>query len=243
MSTDLSQFMISSPTAMAQELNTLIKQQDFLTVTFNQGQDSFVTLLLDVSLEQGTLIFDATSDPRLNQKLTESTKNIFSGSPHGVKTQFTTNSAHLITHEGRLAFSTDLPDSLLRIQYREYFRASASPAMPMFCGITTPKGEKTSLAVEDLSVGGLGLLMHEDEHQISLHEILQECYLDLKDFGMVYFNLEVCAMKPIVDTTTGMRMVKMGCSFDHLSKQDQIKIQRTIFNLERKMMMKFDSNK
>ncbi|MFA7241274.1 MAG: flagellar brake protein [Sulfuricellaceae bacterium] len=241
MSDDISRFMIASPTVMAQELNTLIKHQDFLTVTFNQGQDSFVTLLLEVSLEQGALIFDATSDQHLNQKLTKSTKNIFFGSPRGVKTQFTTTSAQLITHKGRIAFSTPLPDTLLRIQYREYFRASASSTMPLFCDITTPKGEKIRLAVDDLSVGGLGLLMPEDEYQINLREILQECCLDLKDFGMVCFNLEVRAMKPIIDMATGKRMIKMGCSFDNLAKQDQIKIQRTIFNLERKMMTKFDS--
>lgn len=241
MSNDINQFMISSPAAMAQEFHTLIQQQDFLTVTFNQGQDSFVTLLLDVSFEQGTLVFDATSDQTLNQKLTRSTRIIFSGSPRGIKTQFTTKSARLITYEGRPAFVTDIPDSLFRIQYREYFRATASPAMPMFCGITTPKGEKIRLAVEDLSVGGLGLLMHEGELQIGLREILQDCNLELKDFGVICFNLEVRAMKPIVNTTTGMRMVKMGCSFSDLSKQDQIKIQRTIFNLERKMITKFDS--
>lgn len=242
MSNDISQFTITSPAAMAQEFHTLIQQQDLLTVTFNLGQESFVTLLLDVSFEQGTLIFDASSDQSLNQKLTKSARNIFSGSARGVKTQFTTQSAHLIAHEGKLAFSTNIPDLMLRIQYREFFRAQASHAMPMFCGITTPKGENIRLAVEDLSVGGLGLLMPEGELQIGLREILQECHLDLKDYGMVSFNLEVRALKPIIDTTNGMRMVKMGCSFVNLSKQDQIKIQRTIFNLEREMRTKFDSN-
>lgn len=238
MSNDISQYTITSHAAMAQEFHTLIKHQDFLAVTFNQGRDSFITLILEADPEQGRLIFDVSSDKNLNQKLTCSTKNIFSGSPRGIKTQFTTKSAQLVTYEGRPAFLTDFPDSLLRLQHREYFRITSSVATPLFCSFNTPKGKKIRLVVDDLSIGGVGLLMAENEYQIGLREILQECHIDSKDFEMVRFKLEVRGFKPFTNTTTGVRMVKMGCSFTDISKQDQVKVQRAIVNLERKMISK-----
>ena len=238
MNNDISQYTITSHAAMSQEFHTLIKHQDFLTVTFNQGRDSFITLILEVDPEQGTLVFDASSDQNINKKLTGSTKNIFSGSPRGVKTQFTTKSAQLFTYEGRPAFLTDFPDSLLRLQHREYFRVTSSVATPLFCNFTTHQGKKIRLVVDDLSVGGVGLLMAENEYPIGLREILQECHIDSKDFGTIRFNLDVRGFKPFTNTTTGVRMVKIGCSFTDISKQDQVRVQRAIVNLERAMISK-----
>jgi c-di-GMP-binding flagellar brake protein YcgR len=103
-------------------LYQLINDRERVSVIFNEGNEMFLTVLLDIDETQDLLIFDWGGSEVTNQKLLKSERNFFICTPLVVKNQFMTGAVRETSYQQRRAFVTHLPERYTRMQRREFFR-------------------------------------------------------------------------------------------------------------------------
>lgn len=231
-----SQYLLHSPTEIAFVLRGAQQKGSMITVYFDQGQSFFLTSLVDISPKG--IVFDYGSDEDTNRRAVKANRLICTTSVDKVKVQFSLDSLSLVTHEGGPALFSPLPENLLRLQRREYFRVSTPIANPLKCEVSAIDPEDGSAKVLqmpllDISAGGLGLMANTQQaHMFGRGEIFKNCLLGLPDDGPIKMDLAVRNAFEVT-TRSGSHYTRIGCEFINLPGLLLTKIQRYITQLER----------
>ncbi len=93
-----------------------------VTVHFDQGNSFLLTSIIALSTDNREFFLDMGSDDEMNRRALLTNKLIFTTIIDKVKVQFSLNKVSQTQHDGRLAFLASVPETLLRLQRREYFR-------------------------------------------------------------------------------------------------------------------------
>ena len=124
-----------------------------------------------------------------------------------------------------------MPDSLLKLQRREFFRLELPITQPYICTLYGhPAGEQV-LRIHDISLGGLGLNI-TDPNLFSTLQIYPDCRIDLREFGVLSVGLEIRNLVTI-EHKGGGTSTRMGCRFHNTKPTIQNTMQRLIAQLER----------
>lgn len=234
---DYRQFLLHAKPEIVSVLRTLVQKGAMITAYFDQGKSFLLTALLSVNLEKDEIILDVSNDKEMNSRALHADKFIFTTAIDKVKVQFSLSRLSANHYEGRPAFRGALPDSLLRLQRREYFRLSTPTAHPVKCVISMMHADGSPLMATtqllDISGGGAGLLVPPD--QAGLYEkgaILDNCKIMLPEEGLLVTTLSV---RDVFDVTTkgGHRYFRAGCEFIKLPGAHLTMIQRYITRVER----------
>lgn len=226
-------YRLTSPVEVIFVLRALIKRKELVTVYFNEGQDFILTTLLDIDLQTGTLIFDRGGDEVANQRFLRSRRQVFVAAPDGIKVQFATSQIGEFKHAGQVDFLTRLPDELLRLQRREYYRAKTPMADPPVCFVPDHPAGNIEVPVYDISIGGVGLYLHNEALEFfEVYRVYPDCRIDLKDLGTVVSSLEVRYVNAI-QTVSGNRIGRAGCRFGPINAATQAVLQRYVVTCER----------
>lgn len=212
-------------------LHQLINDGERVSVIFNEGSETVLTVLLDVNEAEGMLIFDWGGSETSNQKLLRSERNFFVCSPHGVKNQFMTGPVYETTYKKRPAFSTRLPEHYTRLQRREFFRL----VLPMMrrppCLIKPEEGPVMTLSVVDISIGGIAAELPGGKLPFELGQIIPKARIELKSIGTLEVDLEVRNSAEI--QRGGKVSGRIGCQFVKLSHAMENQLQRFITDVQR----------
>lgn len=139
-------------------LNELIYRREQVTVSFNGGRESFLTLLLEA--RHDALIFDLSGDARANMLVEKSPSCLFVARLNGILVQFRTEQVHRFFWGGSEAFWVPLPERVVRRQRRENYRILLPLAKPMMVKLYLEDGiVHGEWPAHNLSVGGLGINM------------------------------------------------------------------------------------
>jgi len=232
-SLDLAKYTLASPVEIIHHLRAIIKNGYMVTVFSNKGKTFILTRLLAIDTDDQTLIFDWGSDTETNQQLMASERNVFVCSPDGVKTQFITGQVHEVKYEGKPAFEVSLPEQIIKLQRREFFRIRTPVGNPLLCNIRDYPGAPIDLPVFDISLGGTALWLPElTTEGFDIGQLYTDCSLELKPFGVLHATLEVRHRLP-VQLRNGQDAVRVGCSFIRLPTSMENIIQRYVGQLER----------
>lgn len=230
---DLAKYTLSSPVEIVHHLRTIAKNGYMVTVFANRGKTFVLTRLLEVDAKKQQLIFDWGSDPETNKHVLGSERNVFVCSPDGVKTQFITGQASETSLDGRPAFVVHLPEQVIKLQRREFFRIRTPVGVPLLCSINDYPGAPIELAVFDISLGGIALWLPElATPGFDIGTRYLDCHLDLKGFGPLHSVLEVRHRLPL-QMRNGQDALRVGCTFVGLPTQMENLIQRYVGQLER----------
>lgn len=236
-SDDYSKFLLYSKTEIVFVLRSLIQKGAMVTVYFDQGKSFLLTTLLALDADNGEVVFDIGSDHDMNGKALLADKLIFTTAVDKVKIQFSLHQISATTYEGRPAFRGGLPETLLRLQRREYFRLSTPIASPIKCTIPMRRADGSALVVEapllDISGGGVGLMVHPEQSALYETEMtFSECRIALPEEGLLTTTLRV---RNAFDVTAknGSHYVRVGCEFVELQGSRLTQIQRYITRVER----------
>lgn len=142
--------------------------------------------------------------------------------------------------DGRPALRALFPDSINRIQRREYYRVEIPVSNRAICTIPTPENKETkqvSLEIKDISVGGISVLDNNRALDNTLHTLFRACKLDLPEAGTVVTDLQIVRSQ---DETlaNGKPSRSLGLAFINLSNPMNFIIQQYIGKLERKLNAK-----
>jgi c-di-GMP-binding flagellar brake protein YcgR len=213
-------------------LHQLIKDGERVSVVFNEGNDSFLTVLLAIDEDHDRLIFDWGGSEETNQKLLRSVRNFFICAPHGVRNQFMTGKVEETVFEGRRAFVTRLPTRYTRLQRRQFFRLALPITRRPTCTLPAPEGRAPlQLPVIDISIGGLAMEMNDPNPPFEIGQRLPDAVIEFRNGLRLTATLEVRNAGPI---ERGAKVVgRIGCRFVDLSSHDEHLLQHFILEVQR----------
>ena len=227
---DFERFLVHDKLEIISILRALQAERE--TVSMHWGSDRFaLTMLMAVNPEFEEMVFDCTNDPGVNRRLTQCERITMVAVTGGVKIQFTARFPDATVFEGHPALRMRLPDLVLRLQRREYFRIPASIA----CQVAV-EGEGRvrvlELRVADISLGGLALVADKNFLDLECGEVLPNCRISLGSLGTLAVSLAVGNISE-TRTRSGGRLQRIGCSFEQLPRNMETLVSRYIAQVER----------
>jgi flagellar brake protein len=211
-------------------LRQLINDKDPISVSFNEGNDTLLTLLLHLDDEQDLLYFDWGSSEENNRRLLQSERNFFVAMPGGVRNQFMCGRPQAVTYQGRPAFAVKLPEKYVRLQRREYFRLVLPLTQRPACFITH-EGKTMELSTVDIGIGGIGLEAPALLFPCELGTEFSDVRIEFKGYGELRAPL---AVRYSGELTKGSKQLKrLGCVFLKLSAAQENLVQKFMANIQR----------
>lgn len=226
-------YLLHSRGEIIQKLRMLAKDKCLISAHFNAGQDSLITAVIDVLKEKELLALDYGSNEKVNEKLLKADRIVFKTQHHGITAQFSAKNIIKAKLKGQPVFAVPLPEDLLWVQRREYYRIRVPLGIPIECHHTDDNGETRVHTVIDISSGGVAL--SDPDYHFDLEDaagtVLQNCRIVLPEYGEGLVSLEIRNQLPLKfdDPGAGQRI---GCSFVSIGADFEANIQRYIHHIE-----------
>ncbi|HEX5804543.1 MAG TPA: flagellar brake protein [Azospira sp.] len=230
-------YLLRSRTEIVFVLRAVQQKGSLITVYFNEGRSFLLTSLIEVDAERGTLTFDMGSDEEMNSRAQKADRFVLTTALDKVKVQFGLKRLELVKHDGRPAFRSAIPETVLRLQRREYYRLSTPIANPVRCRLTVHRPDGATLPQEvpllDISGGGVGLMVNPDlKEDYRPGTAFRDCRIELPEEGVLVCNLIVRNAFEVT-TKSGNHHLRVGCEFDDLPGTRLSMVQRYITRVER----------
>ena len=213
-------------------LRAVMEKGELVSTHFDHGESFFLTAILEVDAAEEEVFLDFGANDALNRKILNSDKIIFVTAHDKVRVQFVANRVEKTRFEGRDAFKIELPESLIKLQRREYFRVATPIVNPLKCIIPAENHRKIEMVVVDISIGGIGVALPSIDEPIERGMVFHGCHLALPDIGNIVTSMEV---RNLFEATlrNGQKSKRAGCQFIDLPANMQSMIQRYIIKVER----------
>ena len=158
---------------------------------------------------------------------------MFVCSPDGVKTQFVTSAARKVMLDSGPAFEVDLPEQVIKLQRREFFRIQTPVSNPVSCHIADYPGRPLDLVLFDISLGGCSLWLPAPHAPgFDLGQKYQNCSFELKPLGSLRVGIEI-RHRLTTQLRNGNEAVRAGCAFLNMTPSSETLVQRYVGQLER----------
>jgi flagellar brake protein len=233
--TEYKQYLLRTKNEILFILRGLLASIDHVTIYFNEGHDFLLSAIIQV--DEDGLTLDYGGNTEANSRALAAEKLYCVTTHDKIRVQFVLRGLRQIDYQGRPAFRAALPESVLRLQRREYFRLTTPIAHPIRCQIPVMKEgglSTTTMAanVVDISGGGLAMMVPPVGLIFSSGDVFENCRIELPDVGIVITSLEV---RNVFDVTlrTGTQVARAGCQFANLPGPMLTLIQRYIIKVER----------
>lgn len=215
-------------------LRDVVAKHALLTIHFGDSPGFIVTNMLAVDPVALELVFDCGADATMNRRLLAAPRLTFVTFLDHIKIQFATASARETLHDGAPAFRTRLPESVLRLQRRNFYRVKVPLSRPVLCRLSLPGTPRATLDLKvlDLSLGGLALLVCPDDFDALPGDAIGDCRITIPDFCDFRVALEVRNTEMLAEDDKH-RLKRIGCRFVNLPGMYAGVIQRYILKMER----------
>lgn len=235
---DYSKYQLYSRSEILFLLRSLIQRSCMLTAYFDHGQSFLLTSLLAISEDGNWLYFDYGSDEKVNERALKADKVVLITLLDKVKIQFSVGGLQRTEgSSGRPLFAAQLPETVLRLQRREFYRLTTPVANPLKCRMNVSKTDGGSVAVAatilDISGGGVGLAVPGDLAPIlPVGALIPNCEIALPDEGNLRSTL--CVRNAFnAATKSGNPYLRLGCEYVDLPGTQLSMVQRYITRIER----------
>ena len=229
-------FLIRSKIEILFILRAIAQRNARVTLYFGHDNDFILTSILAIDVERGEMVMDYGAIEELNRQALHAEKLTFITFQDQVKVEFTCHAIRETQFENRDAFSMDMPDSLVRMQKRDYYRISTPVIDPLKCVIALSARHNpgtTEVALLDIGCGGMAVINHRPANDFEPGNTYENCRIALPGIGIVDVTVEV---KSTLEVTlkNGLICKRVGCEFVAVPEKTLAMIQRYINKLERK---------
>jgi len=230
-------FLLQSKVEVLAILRSLVQRRALVSAYFEQGRSFFLTSVVEVDAGAGRIVIDNGRDEAINQAALLAEQLHLVSTLDKVKIQFRLGRLSETRSGGLPAFTAALPDQLLRLQRREYFRLTTPVTRPVRLVATLRRTDGSALPVDtsilDISGGGVGLMAAPGlAALLPRGQRLNDGRISLPDEGLLTANLLVCN-KGEEATRGGARYFRVGCEFLGLTGARMNMLQRYITRIER----------
>ncbi len=238
---DDSPYRVRSRREIISLLTSMMEKNQLLSLLIKGGSESVITSILDVDADEDAITLDAAPSATLNDSIVSSKQISFEAIYNSIRITFSVDGARLIEYQGRPALQVDVPESLVRLQRREFFRIPTPIAKPLRCTfrITQPDGSFVTVItmLNNISAGGVGITDEKKLLSATPGVIYEDCQLELGDNTLVSVKLQVRDCKEF-KMTNGKIVNRFGCQFIDIPRTVLAAIQRFITKLEREQNAK-----
>ncbi len=231
---EYSQFMLRTPAEILVVLRGLYDHVSQMTVFFNEGRDMLLTTMAAVTEDH--LVLDYGPSSEMNRKALDAQKHFCVTMLDKVRVQFILRAFSKVELDGRPAFLCALPDKVLRLQRREFYRLVTPIIHPLKCTMPIPLPDGNIHAHEasvfDISGGGMGASAPPDNIPFSAEMEFPNCRIELPEVGFVIATVRIRSTFEVI-LRSGARVRRAGCEFVKLPGPMGTLIQRYIIKVER----------
>lgn len=229
-----SQYLLTSKNEMFAVCRGLFEHVSLISMIFNGGQDMVLTTL--VSWGENGMLLDFGASSETNEAALKADKLFCSAQLDKVEIQFILRGVKRVVVDGRPCFHAQLPESILRLQRREYFRLLTPIIHPLRCRFrcddATGNSVSLSAPVVDLSIGGVSLSGLPGDLPLETDMRFADCGIDLPEGGSIVSPLRLCWVTEVV-SRSGVPSKRGGFEFVRLPQSTSTQIQRYITKTER----------
>jgi len=228
-------FTLHSRLEIAHILRDLVRTRALTTVHFGDSRETLLTALLAIDSTAGEITFDCSGSEPLNHKLLKADTLRFQSSQDKIKIRFSTPAARIVQTDGRNAFAVPFPQSMLRLQRREFYRALAPVTRAANCIVPVANEGRNGYVetrLHDIGLGGIALITQPGEIATNRGVVYANCRIVLPEVGNIVATLEVCN-KLEITLLNGKSMLRVGCHFVKPSMAATSLVQRYIMALQR----------
>lgn len=212
-------------------LRQLGRRPELVTMHFNHGRESLVTAVLGVDDENGEVELDQGPDAAVNRRAQDASGIVCLASEHNVSVRFRLSGIRAVERADGPAFRAPLPESVHRLQRREYFRVPMPVARPVLCHIPGPDGTVHALRCADLSLGGAGIIDSAMKLGLAVGDRFPGCELEIPAVGTIPVTVQVRNISRHIsrDGTAGRRV---GLALDDISPRASTQLQRYLQRMQ-----------
>jgi len=232
-----SKFEVQAAEEVVFILRGLMKNGARITAYLDDSDDFILTSLLKIDAESNSLMLALDSSKFLNRKTQLAGKLVCITNQGKIKIQFIVGGISLVKLDDVNAFRVGIPEALIRLQRRDYFRLTVPKGKPLMCVIPVkPENGKTveySANIVNISGRGLTAIVPEGL-EFAVNQEFPNCRIDLPDGGTVVTLLQVRSVYDV--TLAGGRIIqRAGCQF--------VKMQNAVQHLILKYILKVESER
>lgn len=235
------QFVIHNVKAIGQILADLLKSKTTLKVSFNHGNDVCLSSVIALDTVNHAVFLDIGRDEDFNVRLLASPQVTFE-KDDGIRIRWVSTRLVAANMPDGKAIKIAQPQSMIRLQRREYFRIPTPIINPVICQIPiadskNPGEEKIlELTLVDISIGGVGVTsLGVLDPRFTPGATFSNCKMDFPDIGMTNLKLQVMSMSPI-PMKDGTIKHRIGLRYVDPSRGNEGLIHRYTYTLERAAM-------
>jgi len=231
------QFLLDSQQEVLFYLNVLAKRHSIFTVYINEGQQFFPTSIVAIDESTGNLFLEPANDNEGSDHAQSARQITLVTKLDRVKIQIRLPALKQAKHQGQSVLAAPIPDTILRLQRREFFRLELPLAAPIYCKLATHGSDGIQkifeLMLSDISGGGVCLIgaIALAEH-FRRDALFQQCRLEIPEEGVIQVNLRVRKTVEMSDRS-GEHNLRIGCEFVNLPSMRLAFIERYITRIER----------
>ena len=190
---DDEKYRIYSEAGILSILRSMMRNNSLATCYFSHSASYILTTVIDVDAERGEMVLDYGVDEAVNQEALKANKLDVVAFPDQVKIRFVCEGIEKIQFEGRSAFLTQIPETLLRIQRREFYRVDTPRTAPIKCVIPLAEGHTPAtveVILHDISCGGMAVIDAHSRVNFEVGAIYRDCLVALPEIGTAKINLQ-----------------------------------------------------
>lgn len=230
---DKEQYLKRGTLAVLNVMKDLLRFQTTLMVNFSRGQ--FISRVLDADEER--IVFDLGSHAQDNELALQCGEVNIAAETHGAKVEFGLIALQRTEFEGLPAFSAPLPELVWQIQRREFFRVSAPMEPVFYCHTRWPDGSEARFRLQDLSLGGAGVLLDETLPEgLTQGDDFDNLRVDLGEYGHFEVTAQLLHIgeRTTVTSKNETRVTpRLSFRFTAIEPVQERQLQQVIFALER----------
>lgn len=236
------QFLVKDKREILLYLNRLAKGRTIFTAYPNEGQEFFLTSLVAVDEADSMIWFDPPNAEANNTAAQHARPITMVTNLDRIKIQIRLPTLEKGSYQGQNVLGAPIPETILRLQRREFFRLEPPLGSPIRCKLATQDiGGATrtfELSLADISGGGVSLCgPTEIVDYFPRDALFQNCRLEIPDEGVIQVNLRV---RKTVEMSgrSGDHDLRIGCEFVNLPATRLAFIERYITRIERERKAK-----
>jgi len=227
---DLERFWTYSKFDIDALVTRLREERVPMTVYWGRDSEFAVTQIMKVDAVRNEVHFDLPNQPHRQSQLLDAAELVCVAFVEHIKVQFTVGTPRRSSSGGFPTFQTSLPERVLRLQRREYYRVHIPESVSATC-LVPYSGDGVqyeALRVLDVSVGGLAMLAYPRHFDPREPGVIDRCYLDLPGVGTITVRMRVAHLETPSDEQTR----RCGCEFVDLSPQARMMLQRYVQRID-----------
>lgn len=230
----MSDFEVSSKRQILAYLSAMKEKKQLLEVRPTGSTLTSLSAIMEIDEDQGTILIDNLKDELIKRRVIEAGSIDIEGFLDHIKISFTTEVSEACEYDGRPAISLAIPEVLIRLQRREFYRVPTPLINPVLCKVPATSWEGTTsieLPVKNISSGGILVLDETMQINPAVGKIYKNCIIYISAAENFLADLEVRNSYSTV-TAGGHMGNKIGLAFARIDGKSENVLQKYINRLE-----------